>query len=66
MNFDHFRGSIATDSEIHEACLVVDGKKMSMADLERGIVHARGPANRGADNGGGTVIIRWEIRLRRK
>lgn len=35
MNFDHFRGSITTDSEAHEACLVVDGKKMSMADLER-------------------------------
>lgn len=35
MNFDHFRGSITTDSETHEACLVVDGKKMSLADLER-------------------------------
>ena len=35
MNFDHFRGSITANSEIHEACLVVDGKKMSMADLER-------------------------------
>ncbi|OPY71350.1 MAG: hypothetical protein A4E62_01303 [Syntrophorhabdus sp. PtaU1.Bin002] len=35
MNFDHFRGSIATDSEARKACLVVDGKKMSMTDLER-------------------------------
>ncbi|HEY3275568.1 MAG TPA: hypothetical protein VGJ94_03025 [Syntrophorhabdaceae bacterium] len=35
MNFDHFKGSITTDSEIHEACLVVDGKKMSMGDLGR-------------------------------
>lgn len=34
MNFDHFRGSITTDSEAHEACLVVDGKKMSVADLD--------------------------------
>lgn len=34
MNFDFFRGSITTDSDAHEACLVVDGKKMSMADLE--------------------------------
>lgn len=33
MNFDHFRGSITTDSETLEACLVVDGKKMSLADL---------------------------------
>ncbi len=35
MNFDHFRGSITIDSETHEACLVVDGKKMDLADLER-------------------------------
>jgi len=33
MNFHHFRGSITTDSETREACLVVDGKKMSLADL---------------------------------
>jgi hypothetical protein len=37
MNFDHFKGSITVDSETHEACLVVDGKKMSMADLEQGL-----------------------------
>jgi len=35
MNFDYFRGNIAYDSDNHEACLVVDGKKMSMHDLNR-------------------------------
>lgn len=35
MNFDYFRGNITYDSENSEACLVVDGKKMSMHDLEQ-------------------------------
>lgn len=35
LNFDHFRGNITTDTETQEACLVVDGKKMSMTDLEQ-------------------------------
>ncbi len=35
LNFDHFRGNITMDTEAQEACLVVDGKKMSMGDLER-------------------------------
>ncbi len=35
MNFDYFRGSITYDSENSVACLVVDGKKMSMHDLEQ-------------------------------
>ena len=33
MNFDYFKGNIASDKE-GEACIVVDGKKMSMTDLE--------------------------------
>ena len=35
MNFEYFRGNITYDSENSEACLVIDGKKMSMRDLER-------------------------------
>jgi len=35
MNFDYFRGNITCDIENHEACLIVDGKKMSMYDLEK-------------------------------
>jgi hypothetical protein len=35
LNFDYFRGIITCDSEAHEACLVVDGKKMAMYDLEQ-------------------------------
>jgi len=35
MNFEYFRGNITYDSENSEACLVVDGKKMSMRDLEQ-------------------------------
>ena len=34
MNFDYFKGNITTDKE-YELCIVVDGKKMSMSDLER-------------------------------
>jgi len=34
MNFDYFKGNITTDEE-DELCIVVDGKKMSMTDLER-------------------------------
>jgi hypothetical protein len=33
MNFDYFKGNIASDKE-GEACIVVDGKKMSMNYLE--------------------------------
>ncbi len=33
MNFDYFKGNITNDKE-NEACIVVDGKKMSMIDLE--------------------------------
>ncbi len=33
MNFDYFKGNIASDKE-GGACIVVDGKKMSMTDLE--------------------------------
>jgi len=35
LNFDYFRGNITVDREAHEACFVVDGKKMSMYDLEQ-------------------------------
>jgi len=35
MNFNYFRGNITCDSENDEACLVIDGKKMSMHALER-------------------------------
>jgi hypothetical protein len=35
LNFDYFPGNITHDSDAREACLVVDGKKMSMYDLER-------------------------------
>jgi len=35
MNFEYFRGNITYDSDNAEACLVVDGKKMSMYDLEQ-------------------------------
>ena len=34
MNFDYFRGNIASDAD-DEVRLVVDGKKMNMTDLER-------------------------------
>jgi hypothetical protein len=34
MNFDHFKGNIMTDNQ-DELCIVVDGKKMTMEDLER-------------------------------
>jgi hypothetical protein len=33
MNFDYFKGNIASDKE-GELCIVVDGKKMNMNDLE--------------------------------
>lgn len=33
MNFDYFKGNITSDKE-NEVCIVVDGKKMSMTDLE--------------------------------
>jgi len=33
MNFDYFKGNISSDKE-GETCIVVDGKKMSMNDLE--------------------------------
>ena len=33
MNFDYFKGNITSD-EGNEICIVVDGKKMSMIDLE--------------------------------
>jgi hypothetical protein len=33
MNFDYFKGNIASDGA-GELCIVVDGKKMSMNDLE--------------------------------
>ena len=33
MNFDYFKGNITNDNE-NELCIVVDGKKMSMTDLE--------------------------------
>lgn len=35
LNFDRFCGSITRDSETGGACLVVDGKKMSMAELDK-------------------------------
>jgi hypothetical protein len=35
LNFDYFRGTIGSDSDERGACLVVDGKKMSMNHLER-------------------------------
>lgn len=34
MNFDYFKGNITTDEE-DELCIVVDGKKMNMTDLEK-------------------------------
>jgi len=34
MNFDHFKGNITTDNQ-DELCIVVDGKKMTIEDLER-------------------------------
>ena len=34
MNFDYFRGNIASDAN-NEVCIVVDGKKMDMTDLDR-------------------------------
>jgi len=33
MNFDKFKGNITSDKK-NEVCIVVDGKKMSMTDLE--------------------------------
>lgn len=42
MNFEYFRGNITYDSEHNEACLVIDGKKMSMRDLERIIMTHEG------------------------
>jgi hypothetical protein len=35
LNFDRFRGSITHDDETKGACLVVDGKKMSMSQLDK-------------------------------
>jgi hypothetical protein len=35
MNFNYFRGNISYDSTNSEACLVIDGKKMSMHELEQ-------------------------------
>jgi hypothetical protein len=35
LNFDHFRGSITHDDDTKGACLVVDGKKMSMSELDK-------------------------------
>ncbi len=35
LNFDHFCGSITHDDDTKGACLVVDGKKMSMRDLDK-------------------------------
>jgi hypothetical protein len=42
MNFDYFRGNITYDSQNSEACLIIDGKKMSMCDLERIIASHEG------------------------
>ena len=42
LNFDYFRGNITTDAVTREACLVVDGKKMSMRDLERILAPMKG------------------------
>ena len=33
MNLDYFKGNITADKK-NEVCIVVDGKKMSMTDLE--------------------------------
>lgn len=35
MNFDYFCGNIEYDSGNHQVCLVVDGNKMSVSDLEK-------------------------------
>ena len=41
MNFDYFKGNIMTDKE-DEVCIVVDGKKMNMIDLEKVITPCQG------------------------